>query len=134
MKINLNKKQYKQLLDLAFIAEWKANSSKRFEERNKEVYEIFQYLCSLAKDFGYGDIITYNSDFDEYFPTVDYEESLLSVIEGSDFHELDTHFIREMDSSDLDFISKVDGKINDTFDQGIEKISIKKPSSMSLLT
>ena len=52
MKINFTKKQYKQLLDLVYLGEWTANSSKEADERNEEYSALFRYICSFAKEFG----------------------------------------------------------------------------------
>ncbi len=84
VKINFTKKQYRQLLDLVYLGEWTANSSKVHGERNEEYDEIFQYVCSFSKSFGCEDLIEFDQSFGEYFPTKEYEESMHSYIEEND--------------------------------------------------
>lgn len=84
MKINFTKKQYKQLLDLVYLGEWTANSSKAGDETNKDYEEMYQYILSFAKSYGYDDLITYEKILDGYFPTNEYEESLQPIIDEND--------------------------------------------------
>ncbi|KUP05306.1 hypothetical protein Q73_13415 [Bacillus coahuilensis m2-6] len=74
MKMNSTKKQYKHSLDLLYLGEWSANSSKEGEDVNKEYDDFVQYVYSFAKDFSYNDIITYETKFDAYYPTLAYEK------------------------------------------------------------
>jgi hypothetical protein len=84
MKINFSKKQFKQLLDLVYLGEWTANSSKLMDERNVAYDELFQYVCSFAKDFGFDDTITYDNELNGYYPTLDFEEQLQPLITNND--------------------------------------------------
>ncbi|UTR12081.1 hypothetical protein MM300_07250 [Evansella sp. LMS18] len=84
MKINFTKKQYKQLIDLAYLGEWTANSSKTGSDRSEEFGEMLQYILSFAKEFGYDDIVTLDKRSGNYYLTGDYEESLHYLIQEND--------------------------------------------------
>lgn len=80
MKINFTKKQFKHLLDLVHLGEWTANSSRESDTLIKEYEELFQYINSLAKDFGYEEIIQFDKKLNDYFPTQAYENELQPII------------------------------------------------------
>ncbi|WP_303967780.1 hypothetical protein [Sporosarcina ureae] len=84
MKINFTKKQFKHLLDLVHLGEWTANSSRESDTLIKEYEELYQYINSLAKDFGYEEIIEFDKKLNEYFPTQAYENELQPIIEVND--------------------------------------------------
>ncbi|WP_096185653.1 hypothetical protein [Evansella halocellulosilytica] len=84
MKINFTKKQYKQLLNIAFLGNWTANSTRLPDEIHEEYHDIYQYICSFAKNFGYDNVITYDKKFDQYFPTLEFEEPLQPIIDEND--------------------------------------------------
>lgn len=84
MKINFTKKQFKHLLDLVHLGEWTANSSRESDTLIKEYEELYQYINSLAKDFGYEEIIQFDKKLNEYFPTQAYENELQPIIEVND--------------------------------------------------
>jgi hypothetical protein len=76
MKIDISKKEYRQLLDMVEIAEWVLNShSTGPSDETKEYSDIYQKILSHAKDMGYEKLITYDKDLDGYFATAEYEES-----------------------------------------------------------
>lgn len=84
MKINFTKKQFKHLLDLVHLGEWTANSSRESDTLIKEYEELYQYINSLAKDFGYEEIIQFDKKLNDYFPTQAYENELQPIIEVND--------------------------------------------------
>ena len=84
MKLNFTKKQYQQLMELLYLGEWTANSSRDFEDRNKEYDELFQYVSSFAKDFGFDEQITFDKKMKEYYPTPEFERKLDPYIEHND--------------------------------------------------
>lgn len=76
MKIDITKKEYRQLLDMVEIAEWVLNSrSTGPSDEAKEYSDIYQKILSYAKDMGYENLVTYDKDLDGYFATAEYEES-----------------------------------------------------------
>ncbi|MGG0645272.1 hypothetical protein ABE021_15210 [Sporosarcina gallistercoris] len=84
MKINFTKKQYKQLLDLVYLGEWTANSSKDSDERYTEYDALFEYVCSFAKDFGVENLVPFDKGLDAHFPTQEYEQQLQPIIDDND--------------------------------------------------
>jgi hypothetical protein len=75
MKINITKKQYKHLLELLYLGDWTANSSRVHDERIAEYDEVLQYFYSFSKDFGFDDVIPYDKSLDGYYPTKEYEDT-----------------------------------------------------------
>lgn len=74
MKINFTKKQYLQLLKIAFLGEFIVNGSKIGEdERDQEIQDIASFIYSHAKDFGYEKYVKEYSDSHEIAPPYDQE-------------------------------------------------------------
>ncbi|WP_262174215.1 hypothetical protein [Saccharococcus sp. Marseille-Q5394] len=84
MKINFTKKQFKTLLDLAYLGEWTANSIRPDDERFADYDELFQYICLHAKDMGYDDLVPYDRELNAYYPSKEYEEQLHPIIDDND--------------------------------------------------
>lgn len=78
MNINLTKKQYKLLIDLVYAGNWIVNSTKNAKELNKEYEDMVQYIYSFYKDFGLENVVEYDSKYERYFETRDYDESEIS--------------------------------------------------------
>jgi hypothetical protein len=76
MKIDITKKEYRQLLDMVEIAEWVLNShSTGPSDQIREYSGVYQKILSHAKDMGCENLITYDKTLDAYFATAEYEES-----------------------------------------------------------
>ncbi|KAA0548455.1 hypothetical protein FZW96_07730 [Bacillus sp. BGMRC 2118] len=84
MKINFTKKQFGLLVDLLYLGEWTANSTKNHDERNAEYDALFQYVSTFAKDFGYDHAIEYDNKLEGYYPTQQFEESFEPIIKHHD--------------------------------------------------
>ena len=84
MKINFTKKQYKQLLDLVYLGEWTANSSKDADERETEYEALFEYVCSFAKDFDVAHLVPFDKKLNAHIPTIEYEQQLQPLIDAND--------------------------------------------------
>lgn len=84
MKINFTKKQFKTLLDLAYLGEWTANSIRPDDERFADYDELFQYICSFAKDMGCEDLVPYDRELNAYFPSQEYENQLHPIIDDNE--------------------------------------------------
>ncbi len=54
------------------------------DERNVEYDDLFQYISSFAKDFGFDDTINYDNELNGYYPTLDFEEQLQPLITHND--------------------------------------------------
>lgn len=74
MKINFTKKEFRQLLDLVYIANWVMNARKIEKDAGTEKYEeLVQKVYSFAKDFKYESLIEYNKQLEGFFPTNRFE-------------------------------------------------------------
>lgn len=76
MKINFTKREYRLLIDILEISEWVLNAHSNVEREDTKKYsELAQKIFSYAKEMGYEDLITYDSQLDGYFATREYEEN-----------------------------------------------------------
>ena len=116
MKIDLTRKEYRDLLDMLYIAEWVLNAHRMEEDsRTKRYGELEQKFLALAEKMKYENLIEYAPEAKKYFPTQEYEETS-SVHPFIDEYEDDT-FWKELTShlSARDLARKLGGydKIND---------------------
>ncbi|MCM3744078.1 hypothetical protein M3193_07970 [Sporosarcina luteola] len=102
MNINFTEKQFKALLDLAFLGEWMANSTRSHDDRFADYDELFQYICSHAKDMGCADIVPYDHEVNGYYPTQEYEEQLHAIIDDNDDHVFWEKLSANLAKRDLD--------------------------------
>lgn len=102
MKINFTKKQFKTLLDLAYLGEWTANSIRAHDERFADYEELFQYICTYAKDMGYDDLVPYDQELNAYFPSKDYENQLHPIIDANDDYVFWENLSGHLAKRDLD--------------------------------
>ncbi|WP_252502052.1 hypothetical protein [Sporosarcina sp. Marseille-Q4943] len=86
MNINFTKKQFKTLLDLAFLGEWTANSARSHDDRFVDYEELFQYICSHAKDMGYEDLVPYERELNGFYPSQEFENQLHPIIDDNEEH------------------------------------------------
>ncbi|MFC5406877.1 hypothetical protein [Cohnella soli] len=85
MKIELTKKQYRDLIELLFLGNWLANASRTGAEGDErlEKYEEIQYfILSYAKQFQADDVV--KAEGNEFYSTMDFEEKLMPVVEEYD--------------------------------------------------
>jgi len=76
MKINLTKKEYGLLIDLLEIADWVLNAYYPNERKDVQKYKrLQQKIYSYAKQMGFNDLISYDKNFGQYFPSKKYEET-----------------------------------------------------------
>jgi hypothetical protein len=76
MKINITKKEYKSLLEILEIADWVLHAHEIEKSEDTRSYREFrQKIFSLAKDFGFDHLIKYEKQFQEYFPTSEFEDT-----------------------------------------------------------
>ena len=81
MDIPFTKEQYHELLKIAYLGGWLANS-RRTEDELKDISRIEQHIYSFAAQFGAGGLIEENDG--EYFPTRGMEDLLLPIIDEYD--------------------------------------------------
>ena len=76
MKIDITKREYLTLLEIQEIAGWVLHAHKIGEDpRTKKYRKLEQKIFSYAKDAGYENLIVYDEDRGEYFPTREFEEA-----------------------------------------------------------
>lgn len=87
MNIELSEKQYKDLMEVVFLGNWLANATRtgaKGDERIEKFEKIQGYILSQAKNFKAEQLVSYQSG--EYYPTNDFEESLMTIVEAYDEH------------------------------------------------
>ncbi|WP_432357047.1 hypothetical protein [Sporosarcina sp. UB5] len=115
MKINFTKKQFKTLLDLAYLGEWMANSTRSDDDRFVDYEELFQYICSFAKDMGYEDLVPYDRELNAYFPTQEYETQLHPIIDNNDDYVFWEKLTANLAKRDLDREGAMYNTLDDRF-------------------
>ncbi|MDA8432568.1 MAG: hypothetical protein M0Z60_06355 [Nitrospiraceae bacterium] len=76
MKIDISKEEYRALLDLLQIADWVLHAHKTEEPAATKPYRnLEQKLFSLAKEFGYADLVEFAASQNRYYPTRELEEN-----------------------------------------------------------
>ncbi len=76
MKIDLTREEYRDLLDMLYIAEWVLTAHKIEEDpRVKRYSELEQKFLALAKKMGYENLVEYVPVSKQYYPTRDFEET-----------------------------------------------------------
>jgi hypothetical protein len=85
MKLELTNKQYRDLIELLFLGNWIANASRtgaKGDERLEKYEEIEDYILSQAKHFQAEDVV--KSEENDFYTTMDFEESLMPIVEEYD--------------------------------------------------
>lgn len=82
MKINFTKKQYEKLIRLLFLGEFVLNGHK--EETDEDYDDILQYIYSFSKEMGQENLIEYDSSYDKYFETREFEDEMFDSMEKYD--------------------------------------------------
>lgn len=76
MKIKISKNEYRLMLDVFAIAEWVMNSFKVDKDPETKPYnKLEQKIMSYAEDFGCGNLVSYDSKLEEFFPTREFDET-----------------------------------------------------------
>ena len=76
MKIDLTRKEYRDLLDMLTIADWVLNAHKAGTDPRTERYKkLEQKFFTFAKQMKYENLVEYSADHDRYFQTREYDES-----------------------------------------------------------
>ena len=76
MKINFTKKEYAALLDILEISEWIMNSNKIGSSEKNDIYSMVQQkIYSYAKEMGCDELLMYDEEFKEYYPTSQFDET-----------------------------------------------------------
>jgi len=76
MKIDITKKDYLTLLEILEIVDWVLHAHHTEERSETRKYrEIEQKIFSYAKDTGFEDLVSYDSQLKRYFPTRQFENT-----------------------------------------------------------
>ncbi|KIL34184.1 hypothetical protein SD71_21190 [Cohnella kolymensis] len=85
MKIELNKKQYRDLIELLFLGNWVANASRtgaEGDEMLEQYEEIYDYILSHATTFEADDVV--QQEGKQFYTTMDFDESIMPIVEDYD--------------------------------------------------
>ena len=75
MQIELSKEEYRNLIDMIQIADWVMNAHKIEKDPSIEKYsKLEQKIYSFANKMGCENLIEYDKEMDEYFPTKEFDE------------------------------------------------------------
>ncbi len=83
MKIEFTKEQFEKLIVLSLTGNIVANSF-REDEPILEYDEITEYLLSCAKEFGLSNMVDYDKETNEYFPSDETQEQVVELLEVYD--------------------------------------------------
>lgn len=76
MNVEISHEEYKDLLDLLYMAHWVLKAHKTEEDPRSAKYEkVIQKFYSRAEEMGHADMIEYDREIGEFFPTWDFEET-----------------------------------------------------------
>jgi len=76
MKINLTREEYRDLLDVLYVAHWVFSAHKVQKDARIERYnQLEQKFLALSKKMRFENLIHYDAEFDAYFPTREFEET-----------------------------------------------------------
>lgn len=80
MQIELEKEEYKKLLEMAFVGHWIMQESLMDEARDEEYGALVQKLFSRHADAGLSDVVESGAEGD-FYPKEDWEEEMITMIE-----------------------------------------------------
>ncbi len=73
IKINFTKKQFRELLDLIYAADWLINAIKDNDEEEK-YQDLIQYIYSFANKMDCEDLVEYEKEYKKYYGTRELED------------------------------------------------------------
>ena len=77
MELKLTKKQYETLMKLVYLGNWVVNGYKK-EDKVLETDHLENYIYAKAGDFGLGDLVFYDEEFDGYYPASETEDAWMA--------------------------------------------------------
>lgn len=76
MQIEFMKTEYRDLIDMVYIAEWIMKAHKIEDDpRTKRYEKLGQKIMSYAEEMGFGHLVEYAPEYDKYFPTRMFEDA-----------------------------------------------------------
>ena len=100
----MTKKEYGDLLDLLYIADWVLSATRVDDDpKTKKYKDIFQRIYSYAKDFGYEHMVEYIENRNEYVQDDDFKHrsSLHEFIDEYDNDSFWTELANRLIDRDL---------------------------------
>jgi hypothetical protein len=88
MKIHFTKQEYRQLLELVFMADWMMTAHETSLETASPYESLRKKIYANAKEFGLQNLIVYESADHEYYETAQLEERVMHHIEAYNQHVL----------------------------------------------
>lgn len=107
MKIEINKEEYRALLDMLSIADWIMNAHEAKADSQPSAHEALKKkLFSYSTEMDATDIIQFSKEHNDYYETKDYEEHILDTFVTS--YE-DEFFWEELASrlAERDYVNKI---------------------------
>jgi len=132
MKIDFNREQYRLLINLIYAGNILMNGFRDKEEINKEYQELEYYIYSFAKEFDCEDYIEYDNEFNEHFPTLQFDEYMRKKIYEYDNYVFCTKLLTEI--AEMDIAKNFDEDDIDNFNKFLKVMcKLKKENSKILL-
>ena len=76
MKIDITKEEYRDILDLLYVANWVLHAHKTEEDPRTRPYDkVMQKIYSSARATGFGRLIEYDPHDRRYYPTQEFEDT-----------------------------------------------------------
>lgn len=113
MQIDFTKVEYRDLLDMIYIADWVLNAHKMADDpRTKRYGKLEQKILSYAKEMGFEHLVMYEPKFEKYYPTSTFED-LSSAYNFIKEYDNDTFWEELMDRlAERDLIEQEGGLSN----------------------
>lgn len=74
MKFECSKEEFKVLMDLVYAGNLLINGPRSKEERIESYSNMEQTVFAMAKEYGLGELVEYDEEYEEYMPAHEYEE------------------------------------------------------------
>ena len=100
MKIGFTKKQFRQLVQLAFIGDWIINGY-RTEDFIEESQDLLDYLISNCSKMGLDDIIDYDKKSKRNISSEEFKEDCLNYIDQYSSNDFWEHLCVSLAERDL---------------------------------
>lgn len=80
MEMRFTETQYRRLLDVVYTGIMVINGDKIPQEQLQEYGEVEQYIYSMAKEYGFEDLVGYDEDNQRYYTTKDFDRTEIGTL------------------------------------------------------
>jgi hypothetical protein len=104
MKIDLTKEEYRNLIDMLYIANWVMNAFKSETEPEMDKYQqLQQKIYARAQEAGMANLIEFKEELQTYYETEEFEEesSCHEIIDEYDNNQFWDRLVEELTVRDL---------------------------------